>query len=368
VSTTKFDITIDARMINHSGIGTYIKNLIPNLADHYKLAVLGNKNILATFIWAKKVKIVDANYPIYSISEQINLPKDIPYCRIFISPHYNIPIARILADKRMVVVHDVNHLVDFNKISFFKKIYARYMISAAVKKSDKVLTDSNFSKSEISKYIIANSKEIKIVHCSIDGEQIVASLNIYFLALIKNKYRLPQNYFLYVGSIKRHKNLLSVLKAFKILKDKHSNFQLVLIGLKYNEFLSESDFEGLRENVFVPGFIPDEDVPGFYANALSLVFSSYYEGFGLPPLEAMSCGCPVLSSNASSLPEVCGDAALYFNPYKVDEIVTAMQKIIEDKNIAIDMIVKGNENIKRFSRSIFNENIKKEIDELIFSK
>ena len=65
MSTTKFDITIDARMINHSGIGTYIKNLIPNLADHYKLAVLGNKNILATFIWAKKVKIVDANYPIY---------------------------------------------------------------------------------------------------------------------------------------------------------------------------------------------------------------------------------------------------------------------------------------------------------------
>lgn len=75
----------------------------------------------------------------------------------------------------------------------------------------------------------------------------------------------------------------------------------------------------------------------------------------------MSCGCPVLSSNASSLPEVCGDAALYFNPYKVDEIVTAYAKIIEDKNIAKDMIVKGNENIKRFSRSIFNENIKKKL-------
>jgi len=367
VDITKFDITIDARMINHSGIGTYIKNLIPDLADNYKLAVLGNKNILTTFIWGKKVKIVDANYPIYSISEQLNLPKDIPYCKLFISPHYNIPIRRIPADNRMVVVHDVNHLLDYNKISLIKKMYAKFMISAAVRKSNKVITDSNFSKTEINKYIKTNNKEIKIVYCGIEGEQIAASLNSDILDSIKNKYRLPQKYFLYVGSIKRHKNLLAALKAFNLFNKKYSDFHLVIIGLKYSEFLSEPEFEGLRENVFVPGFIPDDDLPGIYANALSLVFPSYYEGFGLPPLEAMSCGCPVISSNASSLPEVCADAALYFNPNNVDEIVTAMQRIVEDKNIVKELIQKGNENIKRFSRSIFNKNIKKEIDELILN-
>lgn len=363
----KFDIAIDARMINHSGIGTYIKNMLPNLADNYMVAVLGNKNILQSFPWSQKVKIIEANYPIYSISEQINLPKDIPPCKIFISPHYNIPIPRILADKRMVVVHDVNHLLDFNKISLIKKIYAKIMLSAAVRKSDKVLTVSNFSKTEINKYIKTKNKEIKIVYCGIDGEQIAASLNSEILNLIKNKYRLPNKYFLYVGSIKRHKNLLSALKAFKLFNKKYSDFHLVIIGLKYSEFLSEPEFEGLRENVLVPGFIPDEDLPGIYANALALVFPSYYEGFGLPPLEAMSCGCPVVSSNASSLPEVCGDAALYFNPNNVNDIVVAMQKIVENENIVKDLINKGKNNIKRFSRSIFNANIKKEIDELILS-
>lgn len=362
---TKFDIVIDARMINHSGIGTYIKNMIPDLADNYMVAVLGNKNILESFPWSHKVKIIEANYPIYSISEQLNLPKDIPPCKIFISPHYNIPIRRILADKRMVVVHDVNHLLDYNKISLIKKIYAKFMISAAVRKSDKVISDSNFSKTEINKYIKTNNKEIKIVYCGIDGEQIAASLNSEILNLIKNKYRLPQKYFLYVGSIKRHKNLISALKAFNLFNKKYSDFHLVIIGLKYSEFLSESEFEGLRENVFVPGFIPDEDLPGIYANALALVFPSYYEGFGLPPLEAMSCGCPVISSNQSSLPEVCGDAALYFNPNNINDIVMAMQKIVEDKTIVKELIRKGYENIKKFSRSIFNKNIKKEIDEII---
>lgn len=364
---TKFDIVIDARMINHSGIGTYIKNLIPNLADNYNLTVLGNKDIFESFSWFNKTNIIEANYPIYSISEQLNLPKDIPDCKLFISPHYNIPIKRILADKRMVVVHDVNHLLDFNKISFIKKIYAKFMLTAAVQRSDKVITDSNFSKNEINKYIKTNNKKINVVYCGIDGEQIAASLNSNILDSIKVKYRLPKNYFLYVGSIKRHKNLHSALKAFKLFKAKNSGFQLVLIGLKYREFHNEPEFEGLRENVFVPGFIPDVDLPGIYANASALVFPSFYEGFGLPPLEAMSCGCPVISSNASSLPEVCGEAALYFNPNNIDDIVKCMQKIIEDKDIANSLILKGNENIKRFSKAVFDKNIKNEIDELIFS-
>lgn len=354
-------------MINHSGIGTYIKNMIPNLADKYNLALLGNSNILKSFPWSNQVKIYSADYPIYSMSEQINLPRHIPNSRLFISPHYNIPLGNIQADKRLVIIHDVNHLLDFNKISFIKKFYAKFMISAAVKKSDKVLTVSNFSKVEINKYISTNSKEIKIVYCGINGEQIASYLNIEFLGRIKNKYRLPQKYFLYVGSIKRHKNLISALKAFRLFNKKYSDFNLVIIGLEYSEFLSEPEFEGLREHVFVPGFISDEDLPGIYANALSLIFPSYYEGFGLPPLEAMSCRCPVISSNASSLPEVCDDAALYFNPNNVDDIVTAMQKIVEDKNIVKDLIHKGNENIKRFNRSLFDKNLKKEIDELIFS-
>ena len=113
------------------------------------------------------------------------------------------------------------------------------MITAAVRKSDKVFTDSNFSKKEITKYVSTNGKEIKVLYCSIDGENIQNLLSKINQKEFRVKYNLPQNYFLYVGSIKRHKNLITTLKAFKLLREKYSDNKLVLIGIKLNEFLSE---------------------------------------------------------------------------------------------------------------------------------
>jgi glycosyltransferase involved in cell wall biosynthesis len=365
LNNAKFDITIDARMINHSGIGTYIKNLIPNLVDKYNLALLGNSNILKLFPWSNQVKIFNADYPIYSLSEQINLPGDIPDSRLFISPHYNIPLRNISSDKRLVIIHDVNHLVKINKISFIKESYAKYMINAAIKKSDRVITDSYFSQKEIIKYISKNGKKIKVIHCGINGEEIKSLANQINHEEFRQKYNLPQSYFLYVGSIKAHKNLISALKAFKILIKKYPTQKLVLIGVKQDEFFNHPAINDLRDDVIVPGYISDYELPAVYANALCLVFPSLYEGFGLPPLEAMSCGCPVIASNLSSIPEVCGDAALYFNPLNIEEIFKTMQKIIEDLNIVVQLRENGFENLKRFTWQIFSSNIKQEIDNLI---
>lgn len=361
----KFDITIDARMINHSGIGTYIKNMIPNLIDIYNLALLGNSNILKSFPWSNQVTIISADYPIYSISEQINLPKQVPESRVFLSPHYNIPLKNIPAEKRVVIVHDVNHLADINKISILKKFYAKYMITAAIRKSDKVFTDSNFSKKEITKYVSTNEKEIKVLYCSIDGENIRNPLSKINQKEFREKYNLPQNYFLYVGSIKAHKNLISALKAFSLFRKKYPAINLVVIGLRMDEFFADQTIADLRDGVIVPGYIPDNELPAFYAKALCLVFPSLYEGFGLPPLEAMSCGCPVIASRSSSIPEVCGEAALYFDPLNIDEIVMTMRQIIEDPDIVIRLREKGFTNLNRFTWQKFGENIRYEIDSLI---
>lgn len=361
----KFDITIDARMINHSGIGTYLKNMIPNLIGNYSLALLGNTKILQSFEWSDKTSIFSADYPIYSISEQINLPRCIPKSKIFLSPHYNIPLRKILAERRVVIIHDVNHLTKLNEISIVKKMYARYMLSAALKKSDKVITDSNFSKSEIKKYLSAKEEDIKVVYCSIDGDSIKKISDKIDINVFRKKYKLPKDYFLYVGSIKPHKNLILSLKAFKILREEYSKYKLVLIGVKPDEFYKNEELIGLRDNVIVPGYIPDNEMPAVYKDAFCLVFPSMYEGFGLPPLEAMSCECPVITSNAASLPEVCGDAAIYFNPFNVDEFVGAMKQIIEDENLAVSLKKKGLENIKRFSWNNFSSNLKKEFDELL---
>ena len=361
----KFDITIDARMINHSGIGTYIKNMIPNLIGSYNLALLGNIEILESFPWSKQIKIIDSNYPIYSISEQINLPRQIQESRLFISPHYNIPLLKIPADKRVVIIHDINHLVNINKISAIKKIYARYMISAAVKKSDRVITDSFFSRNEIIKHVLTEGKEIKTLYCGINNEVLENYIKPPYKENIKLKYNLPENYILYVGSIKRHKNLISVLRAFRLLLQDYSNKKLVVIGVKPDEFFNNREFDNLKNGVILPGYITENELPAIYANALCLVFPSLYEGFGLPPLEAMSCGCPVIASNVTSIPEVCDDAALYFDPLNIEEIVSTMKQIIEDNKTVSQLKEKGFNNLKRFTWQIFAQNLKNEFDKLI---
>jgi glycosyltransferase involved in cell wall biosynthesis len=352
-------------MINHSGIGTYIKNMIPNLADKYNLALLGNSNILKSFSWSNQVTIISADYPIYSLSEQINLPRHIPDSSLFFSPHYNIPLRNIPAARRLVIIHDVNHLVKINKISFIKESYAKYMINTAIKKSDTVITDSYFSQKEIIRHISQNGKKIKVIYCGINSDEIKFIANQINHEEFRLKYNLPQSYFLYVGSIKAHKNLISALKAFKILIKKYPTQKLVVIGVKQDEFFNHPVINDLREGVIVPGYISDYELPAVYTNALCLVFPSLYEGFGLPPLEAMSCGCPVIASNLSSIPEVCGDAALYFDPLNIEEIFKTMQKIIEDENIVFQLRENGFENLNRFTWQIFSQNIKQEIDKLI---
>jgi len=366
--SSKFDITIDARMINHSGIGTYIKNMIPNLVDYYNLALLGNENILKSFSWSNQVKIFKADYPIYSISEQINLPKQIPESRIFLSPHYNIPLLNIPADKRVVIIHDVNHLVGINKISILKKFYAKYMINTAVKKSDKVLTDSLFSKNEIIKNVNVGDKKIKVLYCGINSIDLNDQPSPAYTDAVIVKYNLPKKYFLYVGSSKPHKNLISALQAFNIFVKEHPEFKLVVLGIKKDGYITNIAFDNLKEGVIVPGYIPDDELPAIYSQAFGMIFPSLYEGFGLPPLEAMSYGCPVIASNASSIPEVCGDAALYFNPLDINGIIEAMKKIIEDKTIVSQLKENGYENLKRFSWKIFSQNLKHEFDELLVSR
>ena len=240
------------------------------------------------------------------------------------------------------------------------------MISAAVKKSDKVITDSFFSRNEIIKHIPTEEKEIKTLYCGINDEALRNYIDPVHKENIKLKYNLPEKYFLYVGSAKHHKNLISVLRAFRLLLQDYSNQKLIVIGVKPDEFFNNKEFVSLKEGVILPGYIPDTELPAIYANALCLVFPSLYEGFGIPPLEAMSCGCPVIASNVTSIPEVCNDAALYFDPLNIEEIASTMKKIIEDERTVSQLKEKGFNNLKRFTWQIFAENLKNEFDDLIF--
>ena len=178
----KHKLAIDVRMINHSGIGTYIKGMIPNIIEQFELFLLGPDKIVKEQIWsdkvhivvyarvnpAHKVHIIDAHSSIYTIKEQLELYLKVPKCDLFVSPHYNIPILPVKAKRRVVILHDVNHLVFSNQLSLMKRIYAKFVINAAVNRSNSIITISEFSKKEIIKYTGVSARKINVVHYGID--------------------------------------------------------------------------------------------------------------------------------------------------------------------------------------------------------
>lgn len=356
-------IVIDARMINNSGIGTYMQNMVPNLIKNYELILLGRGVELKKFLWSKQTQIVDFNIPIYSIGEQLMAPFIIPTCDIFLSPHYNIPILPIRAKKRLVIIHDVYHLA-FNKtLSLTQKLYSKLMIYSAVHLSDHIITSSQFSKSEILKYEKVTESKISVIHFGFDFEE-YSNLASDF-ERVKNKYNISGKYFLFVSNIKPHKNLSNLLQALKNVLKK-IEVKLVVVG-EYKKLITsdKKSFELinknklLKDNTIFTGFVDKEELASLYKSALALIFPSFYEGFGIPPLEAMACGCPVISSNAASLPEVCNDAAIYINPNNITEIEEKMIRLISDDHLKNQLIKKGKENLERFSNEKFSNNLNK---------
>jgi glycosyltransferase involved in cell wall biosynthesis len=341
-------VCIDSRMVNHSGIGTYLKNIIPHLTDKYDLILLGNSVELACF----SVKdIIPLNSKIYTIKEQAELLKKIPKCDIFWSPHYNVPVLPVKAKRRIVTIHDVYHLAYASTLSVPQKLYSKLIMQAAVKFSDMVITVSNFSKSEIVKYTGCDSSIIEVVYNGVSQTAHVINRE-----LVKEKYNIPANYILFVGNVKPHKNLKLFLEAFiRLPKALYDKYNVVIVGKKEgmitgdHELLNWANNNGLIMNkVTFTGHVDDNDLDTIYNCASLFVFPSFYEGFGLPPLEAMLNKCPVVASRTSSIPEVCGDSALYFDPSNAQELTAVMAKVLTDKEISVALSVSGSERISHF--------------------
>lgn len=342
-------IVIDFRMHKASGIGTYIKSILPSLVEKFEVILLGSRAEIQDYAWSKSVKILECKSKIYSIKEQLELPLKIPKCDIFWSPHYNIPILPIRAKFRVVTIHDAFHLAFYDTLNLMQKIYAKTILNQALSRSDIALSVSNFSRSEILKYT-KTDKNIFIVPNAIDERRFNNHCDSAILKAVAREYKLPENFILFVGNVKPHKNLKNLLFAL----DK-TELNLVIVGKKDGFITSDSDiFEiieknNLGERIFFTGYVKDTDIAAIYNLAKLFVFPSLYEGFGIPPLEAQACGCPVVCSNAASLPEVCGDSVLYFDPHNVEDIRSKIQAVLNDENLRNELCVKGFENIKRFS-------------------
>ena len=369
--------SVDLRMLHASGIGTYLQNLLPNLLSIHKdlkYNLLGRRQEFRQFPIAgnENVTLIDYDSPVYSLSEQIELFRKLPSdTALFWSPHYNIPLLPINAKKKIVTIHDVFHLAFFDQLSLKEKIYARLMLNAAVRMSDKIITVSNFSRSEIIKYTGADKDRITVIHNGIDRRLFRPITDkekyspassppkegITILDNLRKKYSLPKEFIIFVGNVKPNKNLKRLLEAYELLiKKGDAKYGLVIIGKKEGFITGDSESfrflknsSSLQEKVLFTGSVDTSELPAVYNSASMLVFPSLYEGFGLPPLEAMACGCPVIVSNTASLPEVCGDAAYYVDPYSVESIAEGMNKVHSDGALREDLIQKGLERAGMFS-------------------
>jgi glycosyltransferase involved in cell wall biosynthesis len=306
-------------MISASGIGKVIENILKRLIpakQGWEFSLIGCVKDLTQFSFSTlpNVKLINCESNIYTIREQFEVIKKIPKnTDLLWVPHYNVPL--FYSGKMLVTIHDVYHLV--HPDSLLKKTYAKIMFNKAVEKATKIICVSQFTATELQKYTHVNANKINVIYNGIDES---------WFNILKKDF--PGNsYFIYVGNIKPHKNLARLLQAFRLIKDKVSQ-NLILVGKKEGFLTGMNNIAGLikgmEDRVTFTGYVSDAELQQYVSHADALVLPSLYEGFGLPPLEAMACGCPVVVSKAASLPEVCKDAAIYCDPYNIQDIADKM--------------------------------------------
>ena len=209
---------------------------------------------------------------------------------------------------------------------------------------DGIITVSEFSKLDIAEEFNFPKEKIFVTHLA--AEDIYRPIDrAYCKKFIKDNYKIADNFILYVGGYSPRKNIIGILEAFSLLKDNlKEDLKIVITGKKgisYEIYKNKAIELGISNSVIFTDFIPLNDLPIFYNACEFLVYPSFYEGFGLPPLEAMACGVPVIASNVTSLPEVCRNSAILIDPNDIDELCYSMERVLTDSFLKLTMIERG---------------------------
>jgi glycosyltransferase involved in cell wall biosynthesis len=334
-------LTIDVRMYRNSGIGRYLQTLMPDLIprlDASRIRILCNPDNLKDEGWTNdpRIEIREFRAPIFSVAEQLAVAqKTYSDADLLWVPQYNIPL--LYRGKLLVTLHDLCQLAHPETLgNEVQRWYAKRLLSAVAARADAILCVSEFTAGEARRYLGVSPGRLTVAHPP-----------------ISNPWDMPESthtkegegrYLLTVGNLKSHKNFKTLIAAFDLIRDRIPH-DLIVVGQRGGFMNSDPDLGSLASlqngRVRFTGHVSDSELRRYYRGADAFVLPSIYEGFGSPVVEAMALGCPVACSNIASLPEVAGDAALFFDPFSVADIGRVIMKVINDPGLREKMVESG---------------------------
>ena len=251
-----------------------------------------------------------------------------------ITHFFNFIVPPGVHGKTVVTVHDMVLRAYPETMRARTRILLETGLKRSMKRADRIVTDSDFSRREIIRYYPEFAEKVRVVPCGVDTKRF-SPVSAEEIARVKQAHGLPDRYFLYLGTLEPRKNLVRLIKGYSILRTRCPDApELVLAGGKgwhYEEVFAAAEQPDIKGHVLFPSYIPAEDMAALYSGAVGFAFPSLYEGFGMPPLEAMACGCPVLCSKAASLPEAVGGAALLCDPMNPRSIANGLEMMIRSE-------------------------------------
>lgn len=338
-----------------SGVGYYAENLLGSMmkvAPEHDFMLFSNRDMSAVWTPQASEKLYGERYfPVRAAWMQAVLPGSLRRVRPDVC-HFPNYLAPIFSDCPYVVtIHDMTLFITPRFHRFKKLVLDRTLIPHVARKASSIITVSRSARDDIVRYLKVPRSKVRVVMNAVSpafhrvtDEAIIKAVHAH--------YGLHVPYILYVGTIEPRKNLVRLIQAFAQLKKRGLPHKLVLVGQpgwRCEPIYAEVEKQSLQREVIFTGYVRFEDLPALYSGAESMAFPSLYEGFGLPVLEAMACGTPVVTSVSSSLAEVAGDAALLVDPYSVREITEALHRIHTNRGIASDLSEKGFERAAHFT-------------------
>jgi glycosyltransferase involved in cell wall biosynthesis len=322
---------MDARWLR-TGIGRYILTLLQGLKQWLPETRLTCITLPADVATISRYcdRVVQLDCSIYSAMEQARLPLIAPDAAVFCAPHYNVPVFR--KGPLAVTIHDLTHLLFSGyKNTLRARLYAEPMLRIAANRASHIVTPSDYTRQMLVRRLHADPAKVSVIPCVV-GDAFRLQDKQEAADNVLASHGISGPYILYVGSTAPHKNLEGLLVAYRSLCKRHRDSPQLVLVLPKDPYASRMT-RRFGTLMAMPGVryltaVTDRSLAALYAAALMTVMPSFEEGFGLPVMESMACGTPVVCSNAGSLPEIAGDDAIYFAPDSTEQITSAIERLL----------------------------------------